>query len=113
MKVETFASQSVSDWLNFILKPQNMPLQNRDLWRDFSLYVVVVIDSIWLCRNEVVHQQVPLDLQALLVTIRCRYKEHFYAWNMPQSTLPRSWDPPDLDTLKINFDAAVSQHILI
>lgn len=94
MRLHGFSLDGIHGWMKFVLNPRNLPSDLQQRWREFILYVAIVVDSIWYARNSLVHHKVPVDVQDIQTNIRRRFDEHFFAWGEVSLSRPIRWQPP-------------------
>jgi hypothetical protein len=50
-----FSELPIDEWMKIILAPKDSLAIHSEQGQDFLLYAAIVMDSIWLARNKVVH----------------------------------------------------------
>ena len=73
--------------------------------RKFHLFVALMLDLIWRCRNLLIHKGVQPSPIKAIHQISYSFKFHLAAWN--DLALPVLWLPPAAGWVKGNFDVAV------
>ena len=68
----------------------------------FSLNMALIIEEIWLLRNQTFYQGIHIDIQAAISHIHFKMSKLSSLWNTNEATLPvhepiqHSWIPPTL-----------------
>lgn len=77
------------------------------------LAVALTLDVIWFNRNQVAHGQAPATPESLIQDVHRRYHGHKKAWSSKLGHQMKSWIPLDVGQLKVNYDVAVYNGILV
>ncbi|KAB1207370.1 hypothetical protein CJ030_MR7G017447 [Morella rubra] len=110
---EQFLSQPFHFWLKTILNESHLPLILRQHWRPFMLSVVIILDTIWMVRNQRTHGGKETNVEASIREVHSQYAAHLEAWHCDPLRQVCSWQPPHAVALKVNFDVAVKHSILV
>ncbi|KAB1218150.1 Protein argonaute 4 [Morella rubra] len=80
LNVESFRSDFPFSWIQVILDPlQFLRLQSSEV-HNFQLFAAIVLDSIWMARNRVVHDNAKVTLYSVLQHVLKGFSENTAAW---------------------------------
>jgi hypothetical protein len=72
----------------------------------FQLYVVLILDSIWRCRNILIHDGVQPSPSKVFYELSCTFNKHLKAWR--DAALPSLWIALTAGWIKGNFDVVAA-----
>jgi hypothetical protein len=78
----------------------------------FQIFVLVLLDQIWLTRNALVHGASLPAPGALLKKVRTTTLHHIQAWKSGVA-ISADWSPPSPGSLSASFDVAVRQEFAV
>lgn len=113
------AYEDVHEFLKQIWNPEFLgPISNRDR-EDVILFSSLIMDHIWWVRNERLHRDNQVSLEASVWTVLERFNEFKFALSnllIPDNRsltdfVHSGWSPPSKRVIKINLDAAVKGHL--
>lgn len=71
---------SPRDLIYTVLNADSVLRVSKACLNDFSLNAAIVIDSLWFLRNKIIHEEVDVDVDGLVGSIRKCFAEHASAW---------------------------------
>ena len=99
-----YSTMSISVWVVDILSPVAAFCIPKSEVRKFHLFVTLMLDLIWRCRNILIHEGVQPSPIRASHQLSYSFKFHLKAWN--DLVLPVLWLPPTAGWVKGNFDIA-------
>lgn len=106
LNLEAFGHLSMLEWVGVIIQPELHLGLKGPQGRDFTLFAAIVSDTIWYYRNQVVHNNIQPDINAIILLMKRRYWEHACAWRSDEAEGSQYWIPPPPSVWKLNCDAA-------
>ncbi|KAB1222715.1 hypothetical protein CJ030_MR2G022154 [Morella rubra] len=109
LNVERFRHSLVHDWIHCILEPSSLLGLSTCDCHSFQLFVVLLLDSVWMARNKLLHDRVQISPRMLLQQILHTHKEHRAAWQVAPKLLQKVKAPSFLpgNSLRMTFDVAI------
>jgi hypothetical protein len=103
--ISDFLSRPIASWILAIIFPVAMLGIPKVDVRKFHLYASLMLDSIWRCRNSLIHDGVQPSPSKVFYELSCTFNFHLKAWK--DLALPSLWAAPVAGWFKGNFDVAV------
>lgn len=100
----------MQEWIQCILVPSRLlGISTRDS-HSFQLFAVLLLDSVWMARNKLLHDCIRIDLTMLLQQILHTHQEHRAAWQVAPKLLQKVQTSSFLpgNSLHITFNVAIA-----
>jgi hypothetical protein len=87
-----FCSRPIACWILAIIFPVAiLGIPKVDVWK-FQLYAALILDSIWRCRNILIHEGVQPSPSKVFYEFSSTFNKHLQAWR--DAALPFLWITP-------------------
>jgi hypothetical protein len=105
LNTNLFSSGPIFEWIMAVIHPfEKLGIPKAES-RKFQLFASLVMDSIWLARNKLIHEASPPNPAKTIQQLKVTLEHHYSAWKA--AVLPSLWLPPDFGSFKGNFDVAI------
>lgn len=74
-----FVDQPIQKGISYMLDSKNLPRSAKDFWPRLMLAVTIILDTIWLTRNKLVHEAQPPDIMAAIHSVHGCFSDHLAA----------------------------------
>jgi hypothetical protein len=103
--ISYFSSRPIAGWILAIIFPEiSLGIYKNEV-KKFQLYAALMLDSIWRCRNILIHDKVQPIPSKVFFELSRNFNSHLKAWK--DATIPSLWTVPAAGWIKGNFDVAV------
>jgi hypothetical protein len=103
--ISDFFYRPIASWILAIIFPVAiLGIPKVDV-KKFHLYASLMLDSIWRCRNSLIHDGVQPSPSKVFYELSCTFNFHLKAWK--DLALPSLWAAPVASWIKGNFDVAI------
>ncbi|KAL3616244.1 hypothetical protein CASFOL_039634 [Castilleja foliolosa] len=109
-----FSHLSFIDWINILFDNNKLLFPNLSVKAEFTLFTVIMYDTIWFARNKLAHGSLAPSIQELVVTISREARSHWLSMAQTNRGLDlpaKPWKPPDPNWTKVNVDATFKDGI--
>jgi hypothetical protein len=100
-----YSSRPIAGWILAIIFPDISLGISKNEVKKFQLYAALMLDSIWRCRNILIHDKVQPIPSKVFIELSSNFNSHLKAWK--DAALPSLWVVPAAGWIKGNFDVAV------
>uniref|UniRef100_A0A2N9FGJ6 CCHC-type domain-containing protein n=1 Tax=Fagus sylvatica TaxID=28930 RepID=A0A2N9FGJ6_FAGSY len=115
----SFTASSSLEFLELVINPPictDPRITPKSLRAQTSIQFALTLESIWLLRNQVVHNDGKLNHLAIVENLEARVLEHWFILNpllgvVARTMNPPSWSVPPSNVLKLNVDAALKDGV--
>uniref|UniRef100_A0A2N9G2U3 CCHC-type domain-containing protein n=1 Tax=Fagus sylvatica TaxID=28930 RepID=A0A2N9G2U3_FAGSY len=112
-------TSSSLEFLELVINPPictDPRITPKSLRAQTSIQFALTLESIWLLRNQVVHNDGKLNHLAIVENLEARVLEHWFILNpllgvVARTMNPPSWSVPPSNVLKLNVDAALKDGV--
>jgi hypothetical protein len=101
----------ISHWIKSIHKSHRILSIPKADSRSFQIYAAVVMDHIWVSRNQIIHKAQQPVISNSVKQVSITFRAHQSAWQA--STSISYWAPPPIGSIKANFDLAIRQNFAV
>ena len=105
LSISDLCSRPIAGWILAIIFPVAiLGILKVDVWK-FQLYAALILDSIWRCKNILIHDGVQPSPSKVFYELSCTFNKHLKAWK--DVALPSLWIALATDWIKGNFDVSL------